>query len=56
MTADALGSLGWDRGNPAALGSHIIETSELGPTEVAHLVAQWLRQHLHANKTCTEPG
>src|SRR5258706_7530422 len=27
----------------------IIETSELGPTEVAHLVAQWLRQLVSAN-------
>jgi hypothetical protein len=29
---------------------YIIETSKLSPREVAHLVAQWLRQHIHANK------
>jgi len=31
--------------------SHIIDTSELCRTAVAHLVAQWLRQHIHASKT-----
>jgi len=54
ITTDAWPQMRWDRwvGSAAVQqpwSSHIIETSELCPTEVARLVAQWLRQHLHAH-------
>lgn len=56
ITRNAWPQMRWERWVGIAAiqppwSSHIIETSELGPTEVAHLVAQWLRQHIHANKT-----
>ena len=55
ITQNAWPKMRWDRwvGNVAVQppwSSYIIETSELGPREVAHLVAQWLRQQIHANK------
>lgn len=45
----------WDRwvGTSAAQppwSPHIIDTSELGPSEVAQSIAQWLRQRLHAGR------
>ncbi len=45
----------WDRwvgdgANQPPWNSYIIETSELQPPEVARLVAQWLRQRIHADK------
>lgn len=56
ITRNAWRQMRWDRWVGIAAmrppwSNHIIETSELGPTEVAHLVAQWLRQHIHAYKT-----
>jgi hypothetical protein len=49
ITQNAWPQMRWDRwvGSVAVhppWSSYIIETSELGPREVAHLVAQWLRQ------------
>ena len=56
ITQNAWPQMRWDRWVGIAATqppwtSHIIETSELSPTAVAHLVAQWLRQHISANKT-----
>jgi hypothetical protein len=56
ITQNGWPAMRWDRWVGSATtqppwSSYIIETSELGPTEVAHLVAQWLREHIHANKT-----
>ena len=56
ITRDAWPRMRWDRWVGIAAiqppwSSHIIETSELGPTEVALQVAQWLRQRIQANKT-----
>jgi hypothetical protein len=60
ITRNAWPQMRWDRWvDIAALqppwSSYVIETSELGPSEVARLVAQWLRQHINANGS-TEPG
>jgi hypothetical protein len=56
ITQNAWPQMRWDRwvGIAAAQppwSSYIIDTSELGPKGVADLVSQWLRQHIHANKT-----
>jgi hypothetical protein len=56
ITQNAWPQMRWDRwvGIVAVQppwSTYIIETSELGPREVAHLVAQWLRQYIHTNKT-----
>ena len=56
ITQNAWPQMRWDRWVGALAlhppwSSYLIETSELGPTEVAHLVAQWLRQHIHPDKT-----
>jgi hypothetical protein len=56
ITQNAWPQMRWDRWVGLAAvqppwSSYIIETSELRPREVAHLVAQWLRQHIYANKT-----
>ena len=64
ITRNAWPQMRWDRWvGTAAIqppwSSHIIDTSELGPTEVAHLVAQWLRLHIHskhANKKTDAPN
>jgi|GEM_PF-1361015 len=42
--------VGTDTANPP-WNSHVIDTSELGPAAVAHLVAQWLCQHIYAQPT-----
>ena len=54
ITQNAWPQMRWDRWVEIAAiqppwSSYIIETSKLGPREVGHLVAQWLRQHVHAN-------
>lgn len=56
ITGNAWPQMRWNRWVGIAAtrppwSSYIIETSELAPTEVADLVAQWLRQHIRANKT-----
>ena len=62
ITQNAWPQMRWERWVGIAAvqppwSSYIIETSELGPSDVAHLVAQWLRQHIHANKTdATNPA
>jgi hypothetical protein len=50
ITRKAWSQMRWERwvGSAAVQPpwrSYIIETSKLGPRDVAHLVAQWLRQH-----------
>ena len=54
ITQNGWPQMRWDRwvGTAAVQppwSSYVIDTSELGPREVAHLVAQWLRQQIHAN-------
>ena len=54
ITQNAWPQMRWDRWVGLAAvqppwSSYIIETSELGPSEVAHLVARWLRHHIDAN-------
>lgn len=57
ITSNAWPQMRWDRwvgiatSRPPPWSSHIIETSELSPTEVARLVAQWLHQKINVNKT-----
>ena len=56
ITQNGWPEMRWDRWVGIAAtqppwSSHVVDTSEQGPTEVAHLVAQWLRQHIHADKT-----
>lgn len=51
VTANAWPAMRWDRwvGSQAEQPpwtSQVIETSDLGPEQVAHLVAEWLRRHL----------
>jgi hypothetical protein len=56
ITQNGWPQMHWDRWVASAAvqppwSSYIIDTSELVPSEVAHLVAQWLRQHTQANNT-----
>jgi hypothetical protein len=54
ITQNAWPQMRWNRwvgidSVEAPWSTHIIETSALGPAEVAHLVAQWLHQQLPGN-------
>ena len=59
ITQNAWPQMRWDRwvGTAAVQppwSSYIIETSELGPSEVAALVAQWLRQQMQAHRASSQ--
>lgn len=60
VTGNAWPQMRWDRwvgsvSTEPPWSRHIIETSELGPKEVANLVAQWLRQYLQGKGAVNEP-
>lgn len=61
ITGNAWPQMRWDRwvgiaSSQPPWSCHIIDTSELGPKEVAHLVAHWLRQQMHTDADAKGPA